>query len=100
MNRIPGKKRRRFSASLAIILATLAATSAVARAQTAPTASQFWTGADLSALTFRESQNFRYSDAQGEADLLAIARRNGWNIIRVRLWVDPKDEPFDAASSL
>ena len=46
---------------------------------------QFWTGADLSALPFRESHNFKYSDAQGEADLLQIARRNGWNIIRVAL---------------
>lgn len=61
---------------------------------------KFWTGADLSALPFREGQNFKYSDAQGEADLLKIARRNGWNMIRVRLWVDPKNEPFDAASSL
>ncbi len=60
----------------------------------------FRTGADLSALAFREGQDFRYSDAQGEADLLKIARRNGWNMIRVRLWVDPKDDPFDAASSL
>jgi arabinogalactan endo-1,4-beta-galactosidase len=71
-----------------------------ARAAPQPTLPTFWTGADLSALTFREGQKFRYSDAQGEADLLKIARRNGWNMIRVRLWVDPKNDPFDAASNL
>ena len=61
---------------------------------------QFWTGADLSQLPWRESQNFKYSDARGEADLLEIARRNGWNLVRVRLWVAPSDKPEYAVSDL
>ena len=93
-------KSRRFLARLLIILVALTLTSVASRAQVAPPIHPFWTGADLSALPLRESQNFKYSDAQGEADLLTIAKRNGWNLIRVRLWVAPKDDPFDATSSL
>ena len=89
---------------IAVLCLLLIAPFSSARAVPSPELSSnpptFWTGADLSALTFREGQNYRYSDAQGEADLLQIARRNGWNMIRVRLWVDPKNEPFDRASSL
>lgn len=83
-----------------MLVAPLSSARAAPQPTLLPTPPTFWTGADLSALTFREGQNFRYSDAQGEADLLRIARRNGWNMIRVRLWVDPKSDPFDAASSL
>ncbi len=60
----------------------------------------FWTGADLSQLPEREKRGFQYSDAQGQADLLLIARRNGWNMIRVRLWVQPDPKPEAAVSSL
>ena len=57
-------------------------------------------GADLSFLPFYESEGVAYSDAAGEADLLAIAKRSGWNIVRVRLWVDPKGEPKYQVSDL
>ncbi len=60
----------------------------------------FWTGADLSELPAREEHGFKYLDAQGEAGLLAIARRNGWNMIRVRLWVAPEAKPEAAVSGL
>ena len=93
-------KSHHFWVRAIFVLMALALTSVAARAQATPPTHNFWTGADLSALPFRESQNFRYSDAQGEADLLEIAKRNGWNLIRLRLWVAPQDEPFYAASSL
>ena len=100
MNRYFNKNHGFLARLILIALAALTSTFAASRAQAAPPIHKFWTGADLSALPFRESQNFRYSDAQGEADLLAIAKRNGWNLIRVRLWVAPKDDPFYAVSSL
>lgn len=100
MNRYFNKSRQFSARFIFVLLAVLTLTSTASWAQVAPPIHKFWTGADLSALPFRESQNFRYSDAQGEADLLQIAKRNGWNLIRVRLWVAPKDDPFDAASSL
>ena len=76
-----------------------------ARADTQPDVPQqeaphFWTGADLSQLPWRESQDSKYSDARGEANLLEIARRNGWNLVRVRLWVAPLDKPEYAVSDL
>ena len=86
-------------ATIAVLCLLLAPFSS-ARAAPQPDQHRFWTGADLSALPFREGRGAKYSDAQGEADLLQIARRSGWNMIRVRLWVDPKDDPFDKASSL
>lgn len=46
---------------------------------------QFVTGADLSYLPYYESQGVKYSDGGKSADLLAIAKRNGWRVIRVRL---------------
>ena len=84
--------------ALAVLTRAPRADAAPATADAAPPT--FWTGADLSALPFREAQGARYSDAAGEADLLAIARRSGWNMVRLRLWVEPRDEPFYAASDL
>ncbi|RYG54576.1 hypothetical protein EON66_06950 [archaeon] len=49
----------------------------------------FVTGADLSFLPHYKQKGVRYFD-EGKAkadDLLKIAKRNGWTIIRVRLWV-------------
>lgn len=60
----------------------------------------FLTGADLSELPLHESQGVKYFDGGKEQNLLAIARRNGWNVIRVRLWVNPDAKPASAVSSL
>lgn len=60
----------------------------------------FVTGADLSELPYYESQGVKYSDGGKPADLLAIARRNGWRIIRVRLWVNPDADPKNRVSDL
>jgi len=82
---------------LLFALATLGL-GASARAQ--EQAPPFWTGADLSLLPLHEKQGVKYSDQAGEADLLVIAKRNGWNTIRVRLWVNPDDRPEFAVSNL
>ena len=60
----------------------------------------FVTGADVSSLTLNESRGVNYSDAQGVDDLLHIAKRNGWKIIRLRLWVDPVDTPESRVTNL
>ncbi len=60
----------------------------------------FVTGADLSYLPYYDSRGTRYADG-GTSDLLNIARRNDWKIIRVRLWVNPDAaDPKAQASSL
>ena len=76
---------------LAFLLSVVAALglSRTARAQEQAPPQPFWTGADLSLLPLHERQGVKYSDEAGEADLLVIAKRNGWNMVRVRLWVDP-----------
>ena len=61
---------------------------------------QFYAGADISALPLREMQGAKFSDQRGEADLLTIARRNGWNLMRVRLWVAPENQPEKIVSDL
>ncbi len=72
-----------------------------AQAQThAKSKSAFVTGADLSELPYYESLGVKYADGGKSADLLAIARRNHWRIIRVRLWVNPSADPKDSVSSL
>ena len=61
----------------------------------------FVTGADLSYLPYYENQGIKYSDSGKSADLLAIAKRSGWRIIRVRLWVNPNAaDPKAQASGL
>jgi arabinogalactan endo-1,4-beta-galactosidase len=64
------------------------------------TSSAFVTGADLSELPYYESLGVKYADGGKSADLLAIAQRNHWRIIRVRLWVNPSDDPKASVSSL
>lgn len=84
-------------------VALLALATAPAHSQALPAAlppRAFWTGADLSELPAREKRGFKYLDAQGEADLLLIARRNGWKMIRVRLWAAPEARPEAAVSGL
>jgi len=84
---------RLFMAACALFLGGLMP----AQAQKSP---QFVTGADLSELPYYESQGVKYADGGKSADLLAIARRNHWRIIRVRLWVNPSADPKDSVSSL
>lgn len=63
-------------------------------------ARDFLTGADISYLPVAEKRGARFSDASGPGDLLDVARRNGWNLLRVRLWVAPNAKPESAVSSL
>ena len=63
--------------------------------------SSFVMGADLSYLPYYESHGTKYADGGKASDLLNIAWRNGWKIIRVRLWVNPDAaDPKAQASSL
>ena len=61
---------------------------------------EFLTGADISTLPVSEQLGFRYFDQGGGGTFLDVARRNGWNLLRVRLWVAPAARPESAASSL
>ena len=57
-------------------------------------------GADVSALPQLEAAGVRYSDDQGQADLLVILQRNGFNAIRLRVWNQPgQDLRFPANQS-
>ena len=48
-------------------------------------------GADMSMLTKYEQQRAQYKDKSGRSisDLLTFVREQGWNMVRVRLFVDP-----------
>lgn len=81
---------------LAITLALCLASPAGAQTPRLP----FLTGADLSELPFHESQGVKYSDGGKPQDLIALVRRNGWTVVRVRLWVSPDGEPTAAVSGL
>jgi len=50
-----------------------------------------YVGGDLSMLTKYETQKAQYKDSDGKAisDLLPYLKEQGWNTIRVRLFVDP-----------
>lgn len=52
---------------------------------------QKYVGGDLSLLTKYENQGAKYKDKNGNAisDLLVYVKQQGWNTIRVRLFVDP-----------
>lgn len=52
---------------------------------------QKYVGGDLSMLTKYETQGAKYKDKNGATinDLLAYLKQQGWNTIRVRLFVDP-----------
>ena len=60
----------------------------------------FLTGADLSWLPYQDGRGVKYFDGGGASDLLVIAKRSHWRIIRVRLWVDPAADPRSTASGL
>lgn len=55
------------------------------------THAQRYVGGDLSLLTKYENQGAKYKDKNGAAinDLLVYVKQQGWNTIRVRLFVDP-----------
>ena len=55
------------------------------------TNAQKYVGGDLSLLTKYENQGAKYKDKNGTAisDLLVYVKQQGWNTIRVRLFVDP-----------
>lgn len=53
--------------------------------------SGFVKGADISTLLEMEKSGFKYYDENGvEKDAMTILKEEGFNYIRVRLWVDPK----------
>ncbi len=92
---------RFFQVALLLLAFTALGLNGAARAQEQEPPTSFWTGADLSQLPFHEAQGDKYSDEAGEANLLVIAKRNGWNLIRVRLWVNPdQNTPEYAVSNL
>lgn len=67
-----------------------AAESAVV--QPVKVANDFIKGADVSMLAEVEKHGGKYFDANGkQMDAMAILKENGFNYIRLRIWVDPKD---------
>ena len=58
------------------------------------TNAQKYVGGDLSMLTKYETQGAKYKAKNGAAinDLLAFVKQQGWNTIRVRLFVDPSKD--------
>ena len=56
-----------------------------------PPAGQRFVGGDVSLLAKYESQGAQYKDKDGEAisDVLLFLKQQGWNTMRVRLFVDP-----------
>lgn len=61
---------------------------------------EFLTGADISSLPLHEEKGVRYFDGGQAGDLISIAKRNGWTVLRVRLWVDPAKKPESEVSNL
>ena len=52
----------------------------------------FAVGADISWLQSQEERGTKFSDGGVEGDALEILRDNGFNYIRLRLFVNPKSE--------
>ncbi|MBR5749221.1 MAG: glycosyl hydrolase 53 family protein [Prevotella sp.] len=70
-----------------IILATVAATLAYAQPKR-------YLGGDVSLLPSYEAQGTVYKDFNGrQVKLLPFLKQQGWNMIRVRLFVDPQNAP-------
>lgn len=63
----------------------------VAQAQGAPER-PYAVGADVSWLQWQEDSGMKFSDGGVEGDALDILRDNGFNYIRLRLFVNPKSE--------
>jgi arabinogalactan endo-1,4-beta-galactosidase len=60
----------------------------------------FLTGADLSGLPYQEKKGVKYYENGKASDLLMIAARNHWHIIRLCLWVNPAADAYFAVSDL
>lgn len=71
-----------------LILASLVVVSAEAQTRDIP----YCVGADVSWLQSQEERGTRFSDGGVEGDALDILRDNGFNYIRLRLFVDPRSE--------
>ena len=56
---------------------------------------QKYVGGDISVLPKFEQQNAKYLDKDGAAitDVLEFLKQQGWNTMRVRLFVDPSNDP-------
>lgn len=83
-----------------VALALLALLAAPCLAAPAP----FLLGGDLSALKINEDAGIVYNDHGTPADCIQIFQKNGWNLVRLRLWVHPSgqngvvnDLAYDAA---
>ena len=67
-------------------------------------AGQRFVGGDVSLLAKYESQGAQYKDKDGEAigDVIAFLKEQGWNTLRVRLFVDPTktDDPKSVVQDL
>ncbi len=67
-------------------------------------AGQCYVGGDISLLTKYEQQGAQYLDRDGKkiADVLVFLKEQGWNTMRVRLFVDPKksDDPKSVVQDL
>jgi arabinogalactan endo-1,4-beta-galactosidase len=61
---------------------------------------EFLTGADISSLLYYEKKGIKYFENGEETSFLDIAKRNGWKILRVRVWVDPEATPQFQVSNL
>ncbi len=59
-------------------------------------------GADVSTLAELEHLGVHYQDETRQGDLLTLMRERGLNLVRLRLWVDPrsaKGEPFGGGNN-
>ncbi len=59
-------------------------------------AAKRWLGGDISMLTALQADGARYRDMAGrDVDPLVYFKQMGWNMMRVRLFVDPKNAPAE-----
>jgi arabinogalactan endo-1,4-beta-galactosidase len=72
---------------------TLVTTAVDSITMTVPMGQRF-VGGDISMLPLYEKQGAQYLDAQGNKipDLISFLRQQGWNTIRLRLFVDPTQD--------
>ena len=76
-------KLKLFGVSLLILLACIALPC---------TAKEFFIGADISALTLFEESGAKYLENGEPKDLIVILKDNGFNTVRLRLFVNPNKE--------
>ena len=85
---------------LAFGVGLLASVAPVCAQLNNPAMTGLWVGEDITTLPVSEQQGFKFYDAGTEGTFFDVARRNGWNIMRVRLWVAPDAKPESAAADL